>query len=98
MKDKEFEIGDYCVRNSFVFIKTSDDDYSNNHNIAINSANNLFYGKDNLAAMKGYNEKPDRHATLEEKHWLDECIRLNKYISKEEALKTFNQIDKLYVI
>ena len=27
MKDKEFEIGDYCVRNSFVFIKTSDDDY-----------------------------------------------------------------------
>lgn len=28
-------------------------------------------------------------ATLEEKHWLNKCISLNKYISKEEALKDF---------
>lgn len=25
----------------------------------------------------------------EEKHWLEECIKLNKFISKKEALKTF---------
>lgn len=31
-----------------------------------------------------------RLATPEEKHWLYCCIKENKYISKEEALKTFN--------
>jgi len=34
-----------------------------------------------------YNAK--RLATPEEKHWLDECIRLNKFITKEEAIKSF---------
>jgi len=28
-------------------------------------------------------------ATPEEKYWLNECIRLDKFISKEDALKTF---------
>jgi len=30
-----------------------------------------------------------RLATPEEKHWLDECIRLNKFITKEVAMETF---------
>ena len=30
-----------------------------------------------------------RIATPEEKHWLNECIRLNKYISFDEAMKTY---------
>jgi hypothetical protein len=27
-------------------------------------------------------------ATLEEKHWLNKCIELNKFITKEEAMKS----------
>lgn len=30
-----------------------------------------------------------RKATLEEKYWLNECIKANKFISYEEAMKTF---------
>ena len=30
-----------------------------------------------------------RMATPEEKHWLEECIKLDKFISKEEAMKSF---------
>lgn len=30
-----------------------------------------------------------RLATPEEKHWLNKCIELNKFISKEEAMKSF---------
>lgn len=30
-----------------------------------------------------------REATPEEKYWLEECIKADKFISKEEALKTF---------
>ena len=30
-----------------------------------------------------------RLATSEEKHWLSKCIELNKFISKEEAMKSF---------
>jgi hypothetical protein len=96
---KKFEIGDYCVRNGFIFIRTDPNYYTEkNYNIAIDLLSERFYGTNNRAAIKGYNESPNRHATSEEKHWLNECIRLNKYISKEEALKTFNQIDKLYII
>lgn len=32
-----------------------------------------------------------RLATPEEKHWLDECIRLNKFITKEVAMETFTK-------
>lgn len=31
-------------------------------------------------------------ATLQQKYWLNECIRLDRFITKEEALKTFNNI------
>ena len=31
-----------------------------------------------------------RLATPEEKHWLNTCIKAGKFISKEKALKTFN--------
>ena len=31
------------------------------------------------------------HATNEEKHWLNECIKANKFIPYEEAMKTFKQ-------
>lgn len=34
-------------------------------------------------------DKNIRLATPEEKHWLNECIRLNKFITKEEAMTTF---------
>jgi len=32
-----------------------------------------------------------RESTLGEKHWLNECIKANKFISYEEAMKTFTQ-------
>tara|TARA_R110000782_G_scaffold193411_5_gene282976 strand:+ start:313 stop:648 length:336 start_codon:yes stop_codon:yes gene_type:complete len=31
-----------------------------------------------------------KHATQEQIHWLNECAKADKFISKEEALKTFN--------
>ena len=31
-----------------------------------------------------------KNSTLEEKHWLKECIHYKKFMSKHEALKTFN--------
>lgn len=34
-----------------------------------------------------------RLATPEEKHWLQECIKAKKFISKEEALKTFKNYE-----
>jgi hypothetical protein len=36
----------------------------------------------------GYSET--RLPTPEEKHWLEECIRLDRAISYQEALKTYN--------
>jgi hypothetical protein len=33
--------------------------------------------------------RTNRLASEEEQHWLRECIRLNKYIEKDEAMKTF---------
>jgi hypothetical protein len=39
-------------------------------------------------------ERLYRDATAEEKHWLDECIKVGKFISKEEAMITFNPISE----
>lgn len=43
-----------------------------------------FYMKNNCMASQNI-----RLATPEEKHWLDKCIELNKFITKEEAMKSF---------
>jgi hypothetical protein len=34
-----------------------------------------------------------RNSTPEEAHWLKECEKANKFISKEEALKSFNNVE-----
>jgi hypothetical protein len=53
--------------------------------ISINS--NIYHNETKSGASNGSNDI--RLATPEEKHWLLECIRLDKFISKEEAIKTF---------
>jgi len=46
-----------------------------------------------------YNNKFNfRNTTLEEKHWLNECIRLNKYISFDEAMKTYTNQHEINLI
>ncbi len=35
--------------------------------------------------------KSYRESTKQEKHWLKECIRLNKFITFEEVMETFNK-------
>lgn len=50
----------------------------------------LYTGQQMYSTFNGWGaDKNIRLATTEEKHWLDECIRLNRYISKEEAMNTF---------
>jgi len=39
--------------------------------------------------LRCYWTKGLRHATPEEKHWLNTCIEQNKFVSYEEAMKTF---------
>lgn len=46
--------------------------------------NNSFYSQNDCMARFNI-----RLATIEEKHWLDCCIANKKFISKEEAMKTF---------
>lgn len=38
----------------------------------------------------GFSINDIKLATPEEKHWLNECIRLNEFVTKEEAMETFN--------
>lgn len=37
-------------------------------------------------------------ATDKEKHWLNECIRLNEYISFEKAMKTYTEQSNLTLV
>lgn len=37
----------------------------------------------------GFSGENLREATLEEQHWLEVCILSNKYIEKDEAMKTY---------
>lgn len=48
--------------------------------------------------MDNYNKNPDRLATPEEKHWLNECIKADKFITYEEAIKTFKQKNYKYEV
>ena len=40
-------------------------------------------------------ESPFSIPTSEEKHWLNECIKADEFIPKEEAMKSFNQVKVL---
>lgn len=53
----------------------------------IRSSNSYYFEKDVQLSCNNL-----RLATPEEKHWLNKCIELNKFISKEEAMKTFNHL------
>lgn len=48
------------------------------------SSHELYFLSNNWSCNKNI-----RLATANEKHWLNECIRLNKFITKQEAMKTF---------
>lgn len=52
----------------------------------IRSSNSYYFEKDVQLSCNNL-----RLATPEEKHWLNECIRLNKFITKQEAMKTFTK-------
>lgn len=50
--------------------------------------------KQNQNNNHGYTET--RLSTPEEKHWLEECLRLGKGILYQEAMKTFNPSYEIY--
>lgn len=52
--------------------------------------NSLHYQSDNFCSKNGVIE-----ATLEEQHWLEECIKHNKFIDYNDAMKTFNKTTNL---
>lgn len=67
------------------------------YSYGFNGATGLYYKSDNVQDFYRVNSfscnKNTRVATIEEKQWLEACIEANKYISKEEALKNFNNIN-----
>ena len=80
--------GEIYYRDGFIFDLVNIIDYDCN-NTAICIFTGEFYNKN--AALSKYNANPERLANAEEKHWLNECIKANKFIEKSEALKTFKQ-------
>jgi hypothetical protein len=57
--------------------------------------NECYYYKYNKNCHNGTNIGATREATKEEKHWLNACIRANKKMTKEEALKDFSPVVEL---
>jgi len=58
------------------------------------SSSGTSYFKESSKGTRCNNSVNIRLATPEEKHWLNECIRLDKFITKEKAMETFNFIPK----
>lgn len=53
--------------------------------------NHFYKTSPNWGSITSFLSKDIRIATNKEKHHLLECIKLNKFISFEEAIKTFNK-------
>lgn len=83
----EYYVGTYIGNTTSEFIWKCYTDKSFNYEFRIitNWSENLSFVK---YGTHSWNDNI-RLATPEEKHWLDECIRLNKFITKEEAIKSF---------
>lgn len=83
-KEDKFKVGDYCYKDGFIFIKVPNNPY-NCDNYAIRIRDKTFF-KGN-AAIKNTNDNPARHATEEEKAWLDACIKAGKYVELNSSPK-----------
>lgn len=66
----------------------------NNHIVS-----RLTYGQSRFWNSSNFNHSLSKiqKATEEEKHWLNECIKANKFIPLEEALKSFKQETKFII-
>jgi hypothetical protein len=83
------KIGEYYYTKDgsieWVYDYVSDLNYSGN-NTTVNSQGR-FYNQN--ATIRKFNNNPNRAATKEEIHWIKCCIKADRFISKEEALKSF---------
>jgi len=84
----EGKIYTYESDNSYIFKYGKRKNGTIGYDYYINIGNSYYY-KLNGDADNGRDLSKTRVATFEEEHWLNECIKLNKFIRKEEALKTF---------
>ncbi len=98
---KEFKKDDYYyIEDRFEYcwlIKFIECNQDNNIIAACISFNtNSFYSKGNWGNLNSI--KSSRLATSEEKTWLDECIKLNKYIPKDKIKTGFKKDDYIVLL
>ncbi len=101
MKQEELIIGEiynYPYANGHSYILKYSGIHTNNY--SINGINIHIQNKNlnnpgiNLTYLEDFLKKA-KIATSEEKHWLNKCIEVNRFISKEEALKDFKKYNDL---
>jgi hypothetical protein len=77
-EEEKFKVGDYCVKENWIFIKVEEKPSYKCNNFALNiKAEEYFPGN---CKMRTYNSSSERHATQEEKNWLDACIKAGKFV------------------
>lgn len=79
--DGEYYSTTYLNQGTYIFIASGD----NKKVTRLNDQINRFTTNSDLSTSNGFKEY--KLATQEEKDWLNACIKANKFISKEEALK-----------
>lgn len=82
LKSTDYYYAEYVDSEKFVIVKGT---VGRRPNILYNNSYPKFWMKNRPSAVKNI-----RLATLEEKHWLNTCIILNKYVSFEDAMKYYN--------
>lgn len=68
--------------------------FKHKNNKALNINAKIFYGSWSDNSLKGIFYE----ATDKEKHWLNECIKLNKYVSFEETMETYINYNNLELV
>lgn len=100
MKIKDLIIGAIYTegKSKFIFEYNDRPDNTIGYQRYICIVNNIYYS-DNSKSHNGRSLINTKLATPEETHWLKQCIKGNNFISKEKALKTFNnKVDLDYEI
>lgn len=96
LKEGEYYHSDY---DNLVFIFDGLDKYNQiKYKVKCQIFNNKNYFIENDSFGRGGKiEKTLKLATKEQKHWLNECIKVNKFIPYEEAMKIKPKIESFYI-
>ena len=90
-KIEELIEGEIYTQNDFIFKYGLRIDGNVGYDYFIDSLTNNYYSLNNKAYSES-NVRSVKIASFNDKIWLEQCIKLNKFIPKEEALKIINNI------